>query len=321
MTPEVAEALLELRRKHPLWGPKKLKAVLMRREPQQRWPALSTIGELLRRAGLTQEARQRRQRVPVATQPFAACTAPNVVWCADFKGKFRVGRTYCHPLTISDGYSRFLVRCQALEGEKLAPVRENFERAFREYGLPLRIRTDNGTPFASRGVAGLSRLSVWWVKLGIIPERIEPGKPQQNGRHERLHRTLKAHTERTASLDTQQIALDEFRAHYNNERPHEALQQRTPSDVYVPSTRSLSADPGDPEYPEEFLVRRVKSTGAFKFNTTLVPMGSVLGGEAIGCEPIADGRWQLWFGPIYLGVMTELAKGKVEVTLNKPAAQ
>jgi transposase InsO family protein len=187
---EIEEAVLELRRAHMSWGPRKLKRVLERREPERGWPATSTIGEMLAREGLV-IARKKRRRAPPYTQPFASADAPNRVWCADFKGWFRTGDgERIDPLTITDACSRYLLRCQLVEKADTERVRAIFESAFRECGLPRAIRTDNGAPFASRAVAGLSRLAVWWMKLGIVPERIAAGHPEQNGRHERMHRTL-----------------------------------------------------------------------------------------------------------------------------------
>lgn len=311
-----AEALVELRKKHPTWGPKKLLAVLSTKHPDVRWPAQSTVGALLKRRGLVQP-KQRRRRTPRSTQPLAAATAPNVVWCTDFKGKFRVGRKYCNPLTISDAHSRFLLRCTRTDGERLEPVRKVFERAFLEYGLPLRMRSDNGTPFASSAVGGLSRLSVWWIKLGILPERIEPGHPEQNGRHERMHRTLKLETASPpcSTLEAQQLAFDRFVEVYNHERPHEALGQQTPGSIYEPSPRPMPRTVGDPEYPVDFEVRRVRKNGHFFFLNKELKLSRVLANEAIGLEQIADARWQLWFGPIFLGLMIERGRGKVPIVV------
>ena len=191
---EVEEQVLGLRRQHPRWGPRTLKSRLEKLQPQVSWPAASTIGSMLDREGLTQHRRQRRRTEPYR-QPLAAATEPNRIWCADFKGWFRTADgERIDPLTISDACSRYLLRCQAVEKMDTVRVQAIFEAAFRECGLPLAIRTDNGAPFASRAVAGLSRLAVWWMKLGIVPERIERGHPEQNGRHERMHRTLKEET-------------------------------------------------------------------------------------------------------------------------------
>jgi transposase InsO family protein len=209
--------LIALRRRHMTWGPRKLLGYLERRYEGVTWPAASTIGELLRRHGMS-VGRVRRHRTPAYTQPFGGCQQPNGVWCADFKGWFRTGdRTCCYPLTMTDAFSRYLLRCQSMERAYAAPTKTIFESAFREYGLPLAIRTDNGAPFASKAVGGLSRLAVWWLRLGIVPERIEPGQPQQNGRHERMHRTLKQETAKPPgpNMAGQQRRFDEFKKVYN----------------------------------------------------------------------------------------------------------
>lgn len=318
IAPETVEALLALRRCYPTWGPKKLEAVLRREHPALAVPARSTISALLKRHGLVNE-RPPRRRTPASTQPLAAATAPNVVWCTDFKGKFKVSRRYCHPLTISDASSRFLIRCEPLEGERLEASKRVFEAAFREYGLPLRMRSDNGTPFASTAIGGLSRLSVWWIKLGITPERIEPGHPEQNGRHERMHRTLKASVASPpcSDWDEQKAALDAFRLEFNEVRPHEALAQRTPASVYQPSERRYTGDDVDPEYPEHFDVRRVRKNTMLRVSSGDVTIGTVLVGECVGVEPVDDGCWHLWFGPIFLGRARELGRGRVELTKNQ----
>jgi transposase InsO family protein len=315
---EAAAAIVELRKLHPLWGPRKLRIVLRDRQPDERWPAASTIGLILKQRGLVL-GRRRRLRTPYSTQPLASATEPNVVWTGDFKGCFRVGGRYCHPLTIGDACSRYLLRVQGLEREKYGPVKEVFESAFREYGLPLRIRTDNGSPFASKALGGLSKLSVWWVRLGILPERILPGHPEQNGRHERMHRTLKAHTARPPRRTTeeQQAAFDDFRKEFNQERPHEALGQRTPASCYTSSPRTMPEELPDPEYPEHFEIKRAYKTGHFCWKGIQFVLGRVLQKEAIGLEPISDGRWQLWFGPVYLGLLCEEGRGKHTFIRNK----
>src|SRR6478609_6729503 len=223
-TPEkIEEMVLDLREAHMSWGPRKLKRVLEREEPGRKWPAASTIGALLKREGMVVARRKRRRTAPY-TEPLAHADGPNRVWCADFKGWFRTGDgERIDPLTISDAHSRYLLRCQAVEKTDTARVQAIFEAAFREYGLPQAIRTDNGAPFASHAIAGLSRLSVWWIKLGIVPQRIEAGHPEQNGRHERMHRTLKESTPPRANRRAQQQSFDQFREEYNQVRPHQAL--------------------------------------------------------------------------------------------------
>ncbi len=259
----IEQAVLELRRAHMKWGPRKLKRVLERQQPRQVWPAASTIGALVAREGLVVR-RKRRRRVPPYSEPFAVADAANRVWCADFKGWFRSGDgERIDPLTISDAYSRYLLRCQAVEKSDTARVQAIFEAAFREYGMPEAIRSDNGAPFASRALCGLSRLSIWWMKLGIRPERIAAGHPEQNGRHERMHRTLKQETAMPPERDrrAQQRAFDRFRREYNELRPHEALAMQTPEQLYTPSLREFPARLPEVDYPAEMQVRKVRDGG------------------------------------------------------------
>jgi len=211
------------------WGPRKLKWILERDQPGQPWPATSTIGEIVRRAGLVVPRKKRRRTEPY-TQPLAHASQSNRVWCADFKGWFKSGDgTRIDPLTITDAWSRYLLRCQAVEKTDTERVRAIFEAAFREHGLPQTIRTDNGAPFASSATGGLSRLSVWWIKLGVVPERIQAGHPEQNGRHERMHRSLKQEVHSAKDWRGQQRELDRFRQDFNQLRPHEALDMQTPA--------------------------------------------------------------------------------------------
>lgn len=303
---EVAELIVALRRRHRHWGPKKLRVLLERKYPQIDWPACSTMGEILRRAGLT-VPRRRRHRTPPYTEPFAACDGPNAVWCADFKGWFRTADgARCDPLTISDGHSRYLLRVQVMPETKGGPVRALFEATFREYGLPWAMRTDNGTPFASHGIGGLSRLSVWWMKLGIVPERIQPSHPEQNGRHERMHLTLKQATASPPAKDLrrQQVAFDRFRKEFNEQRPHEALGQKCPASVYAPSAREY-VEPGSVEYPAGMEVRSVKGNGVFNWRGQVVFLGEALGRERVGLAEVADGCWAVYFFGQPLGVVDE----------------
>ncbi len=292
-TPEDLEQMvLELRQAHMRWGPRKLKRVLERDAPGRVWPAASTIGALLKRQGLV-VARKKRMRTAPYTEPLAHADGANRVWCADFKGWFRTAdRQRIDPLTISDAHSRYLLRCQAVEKTDTARVQAIFEAAFREYGMPQAMRTDNGAPFASRAVAGLSRLAVWWIKLGIVPERIAAGHPEQNGRHERMHRTLKQETAQppAANRREQQRTLDRFRQEYNQVRPHEALQMQTPAAVYQPSARTFPARVPEPEYPETMLVRSVRPHGHFRWKKYDVFLSEVLWGERVGLLP-EDDRW------------------------------
>jgi len=303
---ELSELIVALRRRHRLWGPKKLRVLLERRYPSIPWPACSTIGEILRRAGLT-SPRRRRRRTPPYSQPFAACDGPNAVWCGDFKGWFRTGDgERCDPLTISDGHSRYLLRVQGMRETKAEPVRALFEATFRQYGLPGAIRTDNGSPFASRGLGGLSRLSVWWLKLGIVPERIEPSHPEQNGRHERMHLTLKQATASPPAKDfrRQQAAFDRFRKEFNELRPHEALGQKCPASVYACSGREYrEVSPMD--YPAGMEVRSVKGNGVFSWRGQVVFLGEALGRERVGLAEVADGCWAVYFGRLPLGIVDE----------------
>jgi len=300
-----AQAIVGVRRAHPSWGPKKLRARLRERAPAQGWPAPSTIGELLRREGLSQPRKRRRSSVPNPGR-LRTAVSPNDLWGIDFKGWFRTADgVRCDPLTVTDGFSRYLLCTQLLARPDYAHCRRALERVFREYGLPCAMRSDNGTPFASVGAGGLSRLSVWWVKLGIVPERIEPGQPQQNGRHERMHRTLKAECSNppAASAAAQQRRFDEFRTEFNQQRPHEALGQTPPAQHYAPSLRSYPARLEDPCYPAGIDLRRVRSNGEIRWQGELVFIGEALIGEVIGLKETGDGDAELYFGPVPLGLI------------------
>jgi putative transposase len=309
MDEALAEAILALRRRRPHWGPRKLRARLERDEPERGWPASSTIGDLLKREGLVVEGRRRRHALPTS-QPFSAVRGPNDVWCADFKGWFRTADGQrCDPLTISDAHSRYLLACRIVE-PTIEGARPCFERAFKEFGLPHALRTDNGSPFASTGAGGLTRLSVEWVKLGIKLERIEPAAPQQNGRHERMHRTLKAETSRppAANARAQQRRFDRFRPDYNHERPHEALNQEPPAAHYHDSPRRYPARIPEPWYDADHAVRRVRSSGEIKWGGERIFVSASLVGEPVGIAETEQGDWIVRFVDIDLGVIDRKTK-------------
>jgi putative transposase len=318
-SPETVRLIVEARSAHPTWGPKKLTPLLHRDDSNLVLPSPSTMSAILKREGMIKE-RQPRRRTPQSSFPLAAATAPNIVWCTDFKGKFRVDRRYCHPLTITDAFSRYVLRCEPLEAERIEPAREVFTAAFKEFGLPLRMRSDNGRPFASTALGGLSELSVWWIKLGILPERIKPGCPQQNGRHERMHRTLKAEVASPPKSEwtAQQRALEAWRHEFNHVRPHEALSMRTPASCHVPSPRRYEDVVGDVVYPAHFELRRVKANGSILMRDQQVVLSSVLGRESVGLESIGDGLWHLWFGPVFLGRLRELGRRKFQLQKEIP---
>ena len=302
----LVQRLLEVRGLHPSWGPRKLLAWLEAHDRPRAWPAASTVGEILRRHGLVRARRRRTQVVERTEVALVDPNAPNVLWCTDFKGQFRTGDGYyCYPLTLTDAYSRYLLACRALRSTRTEAVRPWFERAFREYGLPSLIRSDNGAPFATTSLARLSRLSVWWIKLGIVPELITPGCPQQNGRHERMHKTLKRETTRpaAASLPAQQRKFDRFIDEFNLQRPHEALQQRPPSAVYRASTRPYPSRLPPIEYPDGFQVRKVRRTGDIKFQGGAIFVSEVLCEEPVGLTQIDEHLWRLYFGAVPLALL------------------
>ena len=300
---ELEERILDLRRKHPRWGPCKLQGYLCEKYHQKKWPVASTMGELLKREGLI-IPRKVRRKTPAYTQPFADAQEPNQVWCMDFKGWFRTGDgERIDPFTLSDACSRYLLRCQVVEKTDTKQVRGILEAAFREYGLPMRIRSDNGAPFASRAIAGISPLSVYLMKLGIVPERIRAGHPEQNGRHERMHRTLKEETTcpPAANRRAQQKAFHRFRREYNEEHPHEALGQKTPASCYQASWRSYPARIREPEYGSAMQVRRVNLRGGFSWKHENVFLTEALIGEAVGLEPVDERYFTIYFAQFPLG--------------------
>lgn len=304
----VVEKLVEARLKHPTWGPRKLVAWLTAKSPQLVMPAASTVGELLKRLGLVKARRPRREHPEPRSTPVSDYSAPNTVWCADFKGHFPLadGRRV-HPLTITDGFSRFLLCCHALVGPTTDLSRPVFERVFRQFGLPHALRSDNGSPFSSTALAGLSALAIWWLKLGIRLERNAPSRPDHNGRHERMHRTLKAEATKppASSFAAQQRRLDEWRREYNDERPHQALDMRTPASVYLPSPRQLPRRLPAAEYPIGYEIRRIRSSGDLKWRSEKHFVSEALVGETVGLHQVSDGLWVAYFGTLRIGVLDE----------------
>lgn len=305
--PDLVEAILEARRHHPTWGAKKLLKLLSKADPDRPWPARTTVCDLLARHGLVKKAHKRRHPAHPG-KPSSVISAPNQVWCADFKGQFKTrDGLYCYPLTITDGFSRYLIGCQARLSTAGADAKPVFEKVFREFGLPDRIRTDNGVPLATVSLARLSSLSAWWIQLGIVPELIEPGKPQQNGRHERMHRTLKAETTRPAAANrgAQQRKFNAFREEYNQLRPHEAINLETPASVYRSSPRQFPNKLPVLEYPVHYETRYVSHNGGIRWNCDWVNVSITCAGQYVGLEEIDNGIWNVYFGPVKLGRLIE----------------
>jgi putative transposase len=304
VAPKIVERCLAVRRRHPTWGPVKVLAWLERHDGAIDWPAASTIGVLFDRAGLTVHRKLRRRAAP-SSVPFLSCRGANDVWCIDFKGWFRTGDgKRCEPLTLSDAHSRYLLRCQVLEQTDTEHVWPVLDAAFREYGLPKRLRSDNGSPFASTGTAGLSRLAVRVIKAGVLPERIEAGKPAQNGRLERLHWTLLEDTAMppARTLREQLDRLRVFRRIYNDERPHASLDNDTPAEHYATSPRRWDGVLREPEYSADHVVRRVRPNGAVRWRDVEIYVNQALVGEPVGLVEREDG-WFAHYGPIELGTV------------------
>lgn len=299
----VVDRVLKLREKYPRWGPRKIRAYLQKQEPKLVVPAASSIGELLRKEGLS-HARKKRRRTPRSELALSEGLAPNDLWCTDFKGWFLCGDgTRCDPLTISDACSRYALRCRAVAKTDGRRVKAVYEAVFYENGMPKKIRSDNGPPFASPAPGGLSRLSIWWLHLGIGHERIQPGHPEENGQQERLHQTLKQETASppSANLRQQQQRFLRFEREYNYERPHEALQYRTPAEVYQPSQRIYSAQPAEFEYPKGTVQRHISVPGQLKWGAEKVFISSVLVGEIVGLIEQEEDFYEVYLGPILLG--------------------
>lgn len=308
----VEEALVAFRKKHVDWGPRKILDVLGKRQPDVEWPATSTVAAILKRNGLV-EGRRRRRREGHPGPPAGEPQAPNEVWGMDFKGQFRTrDRRYCFPFTVTDLASRYLLCCDGYLSIRGEEVRTSLERVFRQHGMPEAIRSDNGAPFASHALGRLSTLSVWWVRLGIPPELIEPAHPEQNGRHERMHRTLKAATARPpqADLAAQQRRFEAFRVEFNTVRPHEGLHDATPASCYAPSPRPYARTLAPVEYPGHFERRLVSRNGGIRWNSQWVNVSHLLAELEVGFEEIDDGLWDVYFGPVWLGRFHE-AVGRI----------
>jgi transposase InsO family protein len=305
---ETAREIVTLKLKYKSWGPRKLAYWLKKHYPDRSWPAVSTIGQIIKQAGLVKE-RKRRHKTPPYKEPFQDCKGPNMVWSADYKGQFKTGEgQLCYPLTVSDNYSRYLLGCKALKHPDYAESKPVFEQLFKKYGLPAAIRTDNGAPFASIGLGGLSKLSVWFIKLGIKPERIKAGHPEENGRHERMHRSLKAATAKPpqANHKKQQQAFDKFRQEYNDERPHEALGMQTPDFYYKPSLRVYPEKVPAIKYHGNCQIRQVRHNGEIKWKGEKVYVSQSLAGEPVALKLRENNLWEIYFDTISLGILDEL---------------
>lgn len=304
MASELKDTILAIKSRFPRWGARKIRARLERICPDwHRYPAVSTIGLFLRKQGLTGSRKRRAQCTPTEW-PLTEGQYSNHVWCADFKGHFKTGDGHrCNPLTISDHTSRYLLCCHHLDHANYLLTKRRFVRIFRDYGLPRIIRTDNGAPFASVGLGGLSRLSYWWIRLGIHPERIQPGHPEQNGRHERMHKTLKAYTARppAQTIRAQQKQFDAFCREYNELRPHEALQMRTPAGCYQHSVHPYPSRLPAVDYPSHMRVTRVQWHGDITHQGRRLFLTESLSDEYIGIEQVSEDRSWVWYCRYLLG--------------------
>lgn len=305
---EIAREIVTLKRQFGNWGPKKLIYWLKRHYPEKKWPAVSTAGNILKKAELV-KSRKRRWKTPSYNMPFQECCNPNSVWSADYKGQFRTGdNKLCYPLTISDNYSRYLLACVALEHPSYEATRPIFEAVFKKYGIPAAIRTDNGAPFASTALGGLSLLSVWFIKLGIRPERIRGGHPEENGRHERMHKTLKASTAKPPreNQKAQQKSFNTFKLEYNEERPHEALSMQTPSSCYKPSLRAYNPKLSEITYRGNCYVRQVRHNGEIKWKGERIYVSQSLAGEPIALKLNSQNTWEVYYNTYLLGMLDEI---------------
>lgn len=299
------ERIIELKRTHSAWGPKKIYAYLSRHYPDEQWPSVTTMSNILKRNGLVLPRKQ-RNKYSKKTAPLSHCEKPNDVWCVDFKGWFKTkDNVKCDPFTVTDAESRYILYCSKLHSGTATEVWKTMEMLFYENGLPRHLRHDNGPPFATSGVGRLSSLSVKLIKAGVIPEWIDPGKPYQNGRHERMHRTLKE--EGTfplqLTLEEQQMKFNYFVNYFNNERPHEAINQRVPADIYVRSNRHWNGKFISPEYGPEYIVKKVRGHGQVGWRGMSPFIGKALAHEYIGFKEEDEGFWLVYYGPVLLGTM------------------
>ena len=304
---EMRELLLGSRRAHPTWGPRKILAWLEPRHPELTLPAASTVGDLYSREQLVKR-RPRRRQWSQPGRSTVQVSGPNDLWTIDFKGEFRtLDGIMCYPITIADAHTRFLLAVDGLPSTAHAGARVVVERVFREYGLPAVIRSDNGGPFATKAIAGLSRLNVWWTQLGIKQDRIAPGRPDQNGSHERMHLTLKQETVVPPAPDAQaqQERFDAFRGEFDFERPHEALEMQTPGSLYTRSPRELPEHLPEPEYPAHCVIRQVRANGILYFRDRSVFLSELLIGQLIALEEIADGVWSIYFYDLLVARLDE----------------
>lgn len=313
----VVEYVVELRQRYG-WGSRKIRKLTSEKFG---WaPARRTIDRIFERHDLLTKKRRGPGKPSHPGRPLTPMDAPNAVWTTDFKGHFKMRNArYCYPLTIQDGCSRFLLECRGLYATSIALSKPVFINVFREFGLPAVIRSDNGSPFASIGLARLTRLSAWWIRLGIRPETIEPGKPQQNGKHERMHRTLKREATRPpkANLSAQQRRFNDFRHTFNHIRPHEALDDATPASIYSPADRAYPERLAPIEYPDHFEVRKVSTNGGIRWHARWLNISSALGNEFIALEPIGPALWQVYFGPVTLGWFDEELFVIIDINGNK----
>ena len=313
----ITKELVKLRKAHHHWGPRKLLDLMHRRDPKRRLPSVATAARILSREGLIKPRRRYRRAHPGC--PKSVPQGPNDIWPADYKGQFRLKNgDYCFPLTVSDLSSRFILGVDAHPAISLEMTKRHFTQLFETYGLPNRIRTDNGAPFASNALARLSRLSVWFIKLGIYPELIEPGKPQQNGVHERMHRTLKqeATIPPASSLRAQQRKFDDFREDFNQVRPHEAIDMKRPGEIYEPSKRRMPRRIDVYDYPSHYIVRRVSRSGTVRVFGKQFFVSNTLHEDNVGLEEVDDGVYDLFFCFYHIG-RYELRTNKIHDIVSK----